>query len=150
MMSERFPAWQLARKAYVGFLESMFLRFFASSLVRPWLRSPSAAYSDALFRVSIGVAAPFVCLVAILVLSTKATVPDLLPGRSAFFIVLTVYGALSPATYFTLDPRFRHYVETPERVRNDGEKPRTRGEVLFELVSWLCALGSVIVLPMTL
>lgn len=138
--------WQLSRsalEAYSAVLELTFRRFYASSLRRPWLRGRASAYSDAIYRLSIEVAAPYLLVLAVVIGLLESLFPNLLPGRSAVYLFAAVFVSAGISTVFALSGRFKRYVETPEIVLGD-EVPRTRGEWLFAVVSFSSILGYVL------
>jgi hypothetical protein len=115
---------------------------YSSSLRRPWLRSEGAGFNDAIYRLSVSVAAPFVLMLGLLIGSVKAVFPVLLPGRAAAYVFVAGFGLIGFLTVFVLNRRFADYEANGESIRS-ASRARTRSDWLFEAISLASIIGYV-------
>ncbi len=148
MSTTLFTAYRSSWKAYSDILETVFRRFYASSLGRPWINSPAAATADAIYRLSVGAAAPFIFALAILIGSVRSLFPNLLPGRLAGYLFAAGFVVVGLATYVALNRKFEGYEVPDESSRED--RPLTRGEWWFGLASWASIVGYIALLVLCL
>jgi hypothetical protein len=127
--------WQV----YIELLQSMLARYYSSSLARPWIRSQGAARTDALYRLAVLVAAPLLLVTALLIVCAKWLFPQLFPGRTSGFAFAGAFLLIGPAVNVTLNAAFGDMAELAESY----VEPRTRAELVFEIVSWASMLGYV-------
>jgi hypothetical protein len=131
--------WQVYRKA----LERMFFRYYAGSIARPWIKTPESACNDAIYRMSILVAAPFVLCVAIcgLLLIIFDPLGPIARQRAAVgvgeFILPNIF------TYFILRSLFSNCTPTAQSTRNGGAERKS--DFVIDVVGGASVLGYVIV-----
>lgn len=118
-------------------LRAMFLRCYATSLGRPWLKSAGSAFDDARYRLSIPLAAPFVVLVAVVTLIVRSVNPAVLSGRMAALLICfsLILGGLG--TYLVLGRLFKSCLETPE-VALQFDQPMNTSEIILKIALWMC------------
>lgn len=87
--------------------KAMFLRCYATSLRRPWLKDAESAFNDARYRLSIPVAAPFVVVIAAATLIARRVNPALQSSRMAAVIICSGLVLIGVGTYVTLGRMFR-------------------------------------------
>ncbi len=127
-------------RAYVELLQSVFARYYAGSLGRPWIRTPEAARTDALYRLAVSVAAPLLLVTAILIACTKKLVPELFSGRTSGLVFAGAFLLIGLSVNLALNAAFGDATDLAESY----DKPRTRAELVFEIVSWVSIAGYVL------
>lgn len=121
-------------------LRSMFLRCYATSLGRSWLKSSKSAFDDARYRLSIPLAAPFVALMAVVVLVVRTVDQSLFSSRTAaLFICLSlVIGGVG--AYVMLGRFFDSYSENPEAALQ-FDQPTSVAEIALQVALWICVVA---------
>jgi len=141
-------AYRSSWRVYSETLEAVFRRTYVSSLGRPWVNSPAAARTDAIYRLSVGAAAPFLFALAILIALLKEWLPSLLPGRLAGYLFVAGFVIVGLATYVILNRKFDGYEMSEAATRED--RPLTRGEWWFGIASWGSIFGYIVLLVLYL
>jgi hypothetical protein len=141
-LDEPLTGMRRSGRAYAGLVDAMFFRVYSSSLRRPWLRSEGAGFNDAIYRLSVSVAAPFVLMFGLLIGCVKAAFPLLLPGRAAAYLFVVGFFLIGFFTVFVLNRRFAAYEENAESIRS-ASGVRTRSDWLFEAISLASIIGYV-------
>jgi hypothetical protein len=137
MNSWPVSAW----RCYRGMLESMFLRYYSSSLARPWINSPEGANYDAVYRMSVVVTAPFVLLTLLLGLVLIHADPNGLFSRHRPALMGGGFGISTIAVYLLLRRTFGDRVVPSSN--GDGETGWGPGWIL-EIVGWPCVVGYIV------
>jgi hypothetical protein len=120
-------------------LRTVFRRFYAASLNRPWIKSPESAFDDARYRLSVPLAAPFVALTAVLVVVVRQTSPDALSARAAAIIVCVSLVAAGVAVFCILGRLFSDWRTTPE-IAARLEQPVSQWEIIVQVFLWSCVV----------
>ena len=136
-MVQVVPCLRGARLAYVAAIDANFRRMLASSSRMPWLGRVDAARNDAMYRLSIAVAAPYVLIVALAIILVKAVVPQLLPGRTGGYLFVALFVLVGLVTLHWLSRR----LDSCAAASVDDDEPRTSAEWAFLLISVLCIPG---------
>jgi hypothetical protein len=115
----------------------MFLRCYATSLKRPWLKSAKSAFDDARYRLSVPLAAPFVVLMAAVVLIVKTVNPLLLSSRTAALLICFSLIAGGVGVYVILGRFFESYSKNSE-VALQFDEPLSGVEIALQVILWTC------------
>jgi hypothetical protein len=115
----------------------MFLRAYAASLSRPWLKNSESAFDDARYRLSIPLAAPFVAMMALLVLILRQIIPSILSRRAAALLICGSLIFVGVVVYVALGRFFKRYTEQPELARRLA-RSSSPGEATMEVFLWIC------------
>jgi hypothetical protein len=124
---------------YVEMIEGVFARYYASSSARPWIKSPEAACDDAIYRMSILIAAPFVLATALLELLFMKVDPTGLLRRYRAVLFTGGFLITSGAVYFALRSMFDSYSSEAHMSRSG-----VPSELILELVGGACIFGYVV------
>jgi small neutral amino acid transporter SnatA (MarC family) len=117
----------------------MFLRFYAASLKRPWIKSPQSAFDDARYRFSVPLAAPFVALNAALSVVVRHTSPATVSARAAAVIICVSLVAAGLLVFLILGRLFSDWRKTPE-IAAPFEQPMSKWELVVQIALWSCVV----------
>ena len=120
-------------------LRAVFLRFYAASLKRSWIKSSESAFDDARYRFSVLLGAPFVALTAILSVVVRHTSPNTLSAREAATIICISLVAAGLAVFHILGRLFSDWHKTPE-IATRFEQPVSKGEIFVQVALWACVV----------
>jgi hypothetical protein len=123
-----------------GLIEAMFLRFYATSLKRPWLTNAESAFTDARYRISVPLAAPAVALIATLVVICRRISPTILSRQNAALIICLSLIAAGIATFIIVGKMFGRFVKSPELALQFNE-PLGVSEIVLNVVLWSCVVA---------
>lgn len=125
-------------------IRTWFLRYYASSLQRSWLKSPEAAFGDARFRITISLAAPFILPFGIVSVVLRQAFPLSFSHQSmaVFYGMGVVIGNL--ATYFAL-LRFGDLVRAPDIARNFSEL-ESSSEIALRIFCGCCVVAYIVLI----
>jgi hypothetical protein len=115
----------------------MFLRFYAASLKRPWIKSPQSAFDDARYRFSVPLAAPFVALTAALSVVVRRTSPETVSARAAVIIICVSLVAAGLLVFLILGRLFSDLRKTPE-IAARFEQSASKREIVVQVMLWSC------------
>jgi hypothetical protein len=118
-------------------LRTLFLRYYAASLKRPWIKSPLSAFDDARYRFSVPLAAPLVALTAVLSVVVRHTSPDALSARAAAIIICVSLVAAGLAVFHILGRLLSDWRSTPE-IAARFEQPVNKWEIVVQVGLWSC------------
>lgn len=135
--------------AYDDVVNAAFLRLYASSLGRPWVKNLTVARSDAIYRLSIGVAAPIVLVLAILIGFLKYLFPNVLSGHTAGYLFVGEFAVVGLSSLFILNRKFDVCSELADRQALTP-RPRTLADWAFDIISWVSIIGYVVALYLLL
>lgn len=121
-------------------LRSIFLRCYATSLGRPWLKDAKSAFDDARYRLSIPLAAPFVVLIAVVVLVVRTIDPSLFSSRTAALFICSSLVIGGIGAYLMLGRYFGSCSEEPESALQFNQ-PISAAEVALQVVLWMCVVA---------
>jgi hypothetical protein len=118
-------------------IRAVFLRAYATSLRRPWIKGADSAFRDARYRLSVPFAAPIVALVAMLIVIFRRVSPATLSRKYAALIVCFTLLAAGGGSFITLGKVFDNYLKTPE-LALEFDQPPSLSEIAFGVFLWLC------------
>jgi hypothetical protein len=122
-------------------LEAMFRRYYSWSIGLPWVSTPERATYNAIYRMSIIVAAPVVLLVSLLELLLIYANPLGLLGRNRAVVLAGSLGIASLVVYSLLLRMFRDYAPA---VLNQDKDVDTIQDWILDVVGWLCIAGYIV------
>ena len=120
-------------------LRTVFLRFYAASLKRPWIRNPQSAFDDARYRFSVPLAAPFVALTAIRSVVERRMRPDALSARTAAIVICVSLVSAGVTAFHILGRLFSDWSATPEMAQ-DFAQPVSKREIVVQVALWSCVV----------
>ena len=127
-VGKRYARWEES-------LTSLFLRFYAKSLTRPWIDDPSEACSEATYRLSILLAAPVVVVDSMAVAVCRALFPTVFSRLVTFLTFAAGFIVVELIAQSALSDRFSAYASRPDAAKQ-FDKPRSTGEIAFEICCW--------------
>jgi hypothetical protein len=121
-------------------IEAMFLKFYSASLKRPWLKSAESAFSDARYRLSVPLAAPFVALTAGVVVMCRRISPTPLSRQNAAILICLSLVAAGVGTFIALGRIFKKYLKAPDLALQSNQPPGI-SEIVLNIVLWSCVVA---------
>jgi hypothetical protein len=118
----------------------MFLRFYSTSLKRPWLKGTNSAFADARYRFSVPLAAPFVAIVATLAVACRRVSPSSLSRQAAALLICITLVVAGIGTFIVLGRVFADYLKTPE-LALQSKQPPSVSEILVHIALWACVVA---------
>lgn len=126
-------------------VRTIFLRFYAASLNRPWIKSPRAAFNDARYRLSVPLAAPFVAASGVAVVELRRFAPMMLSHRTRCVLICGSLVLAGVVVFIVLGRIFCEYLETPELVLSFNE-PVSLIEIGVQVVLWICVVSYCVIM----